>query len=44
VKHRFDILLCATNYDPDRTQIAVQKMIENRVRGVAVMTVSCCEF
>jgi len=40
VKHRFDILLCATNYDPGRTQMAVQKMIENRVRGVAVMTVS----
>ena len=40
VKHRFDILLCTTNYDPDRTQMAVQKMIENRVRGVAVMTVS----
>lgn len=40
VKHRLDVLLCATNYDPDRTQMAVQKMIENRVRGVAVMTVS----
>lgn len=34
----YEILLWATNYDPDRTQVAVQKMIENMVRGVAVMT------
>ncbi|HUT57194.1 MAG TPA: LacI family DNA-binding transcriptional regulator, partial [Phycisphaerae bacterium] len=34
----FDLLLCNTNYDPARTQAAVRKMIENKVRGVAVMT------
>lgn len=34
----FDLLLCNTNYDPHRTQAAVRKMIENKVRGVAVMT------
>ena len=34
----FDLLLCNTNYDPHRTQAAVRKMIENEVRGVAVMT------
>jgi len=31
-------LLCNTNYDPERTEIAVRKVIENKVRGVAVMT------
>ncbi len=33
-----DLLLCNTNYDPHRTEVAVRKMIENKVRGVAVMT------
>jgi len=33
-----DLLLCNTNYDPERTEAAVRKMIENKVRGVAVMT------
>jgi len=34
----FDLLLCNTNYDPARTTTAVRRMIENKVRGVAVMT------
>lgn len=34
----FDLLLCNTNYDPKRIQAAVHKMIENKVRGVAIMT------
>ncbi len=34
----FDLLFCNTNYDPERTEAAVRKMIENKVRGVAVMT------
>lgn len=34
----FDLLLSNTNYDPHRTHVAVGKMIENEVRGVAVMT------
>ncbi len=38
VQRGFDLLLCATNYDPGRTQAAVREMIENKVRGVAVMT------
>jgi LacI family transcriptional regulator len=33
-----DLLLCNTNYEPERTEAAVRKMIENKVRGVAVMT------
>jgi len=35
---RFDTLLCDTNYDPRRTEASVRMMIENKVRGVAVMT------
>ena len=34
----FDLLLCNTNYDSARTETAVKRMIENKVRGVAVMT------
>jgi DNA-binding LacI/PurR family transcriptional regulator len=34
----FDILLSNTDYNPKRAQAAVHKMIENKVRGVAVMT------
>jgi LacI family transcriptional regulator len=33
-----EMLLCATNYDPSHAEGAVRRMIENRVRGVAVMT------
>jgi LacI family transcriptional regulator len=33
-----DILLCATNYDPERARKAVARMIENKVLGVAVVT------
>jgi DNA-binding LacI/PurR family transcriptional regulator len=36
----FDLFLCATNYDENRTQAAIRKMIENGVRGVAIMTSS----
>ena len=39
-KQGFELLLCATNYDAHRTQAIVRMMIENMVRGVAVMTVS----
>lgn len=34
----FDVLLCPTNYNPDRIAGAVRKAIQNKVRGVAVMT------
>ena len=33
-----DILLGTTNYDPEQARRAVQRMIENSVRAVAVMT------
>jgi DNA-binding LacI/PurR family transcriptional regulator len=38
LNRRFDLMLSNTNYDSRRTQHAVQKMIENKVRGVAIMT------
>ncbi|HVX67576.1 MAG TPA: LacI family DNA-binding transcriptional regulator [Bryobacteraceae bacterium] len=34
----FDVLLCTTNYVPERARKAVDRMIENNVQGVAVMT------
>ena len=34
----FDLFLCNTNYDPARAEAAVRKMIENKVRGVAILT------
>jgi LacI family transcriptional regulator len=36
----FDVLLCNTEYDPDRTRAVVQKLRESDVRGVAVLTAS----
>jgi DNA-binding LacI/PurR family transcriptional regulator len=33
-----DILLCTTNYEPERARLAVARMIENSVLGVAIMT------
>ena len=39
----YNLFLCATNYDPARTNAAVRKMIENGVRGVAIMTSSVTE-
>jgi DNA-binding LacI/PurR family transcriptional regulator len=34
---QLEVLLCATNYDLLQAHAAVRRMIENRVRGVAVM-------
>ncbi len=36
----FDVLLLNTEYDEKRTETLVQKLIENSVRGVAIMTSS----
>lgn len=38
LKRHFDTLLCDTNYNPHRAESGVRMMIENKVRGVAVMT------
>ncbi len=34
----FELLLCNTEYNPVRSGVAVRKMLENKVRGVAVVT------
>ncbi len=36
--HRMEVLLCATNYDEAQAKNAVRRMLENKVRAVAVMT------
>ena len=38
VSHRQDILIGNTNYDQERMQICVQRMLQRRVDGVAIMT------
>jgi LacI family transcriptional regulator len=38
VERSLDTLICTTNYNAERAQHAVRRMIENRVQGVAVMT------
>jgi DNA-binding LacI/PurR family transcriptional regulator len=34
----YDILLCSTNYDPQRMALSVRRMLERKVDGVAIMT------
>src|SRR6266498_4115595 len=34
----YDAILGDTNYDPQRTQAAAERMMEHKVRGVAIMT------
>src|SRR5436309_9482117 len=34
----YDAILSDTNYDPRRTQRAAERMMEHKVRGVAIMT------
>jgi DNA-binding LacI/PurR family transcriptional regulator len=36
----FDVLLCNTEYDPERTKSIMRKLIESDVRGVAIMSAS----
>jgi DNA-binding LacI/PurR family transcriptional regulator len=36
----YDVLICNTEYDPDRTRAVMRKLRESGVRGVAVMTSS----
>jgi len=38
--HGFDVVLCNTEYSPQQTRSAMQKLIESDVRGVAIMTSS----
>lgn len=39
----FHLFLCTTDYHMERAEAAVRKMIENGVRGVAIMTTSLTE-
>ena len=34
----YDAILSDTNYDPRRTRVAAERMMEHKVRGVAIMT------
>ena len=34
----YDVLLCNTEYDPDRTEAVIRKLRESDVRGVAIVT------
>lgn len=36
----FDVLLCNTEYDRERTKTVVRKLVESDVRGVAIVTTS----
>ncbi|HJS99665.1 MAG TPA: LacI family DNA-binding transcriptional regulator, partial [Terriglobales bacterium] len=38
VQHNYEILLTSTVHNPKRMELAVRRMIERRVDGVAVMT------
>lgn len=38
IGHGYDVILSNTNYDPKRTATSVQRLIEQQVSGVAVMT------
>jgi DNA-binding LacI/PurR family transcriptional regulator len=38
VQHNYEILLSSTVHDPQRTELAVRRMVERRVDGVAVLT------
>jgi len=38
VQHNYEILLSSTIHDPQRTELAVRRMVERRVDGVAVLT------
>jgi LacI family transcriptional regulator len=38
VAHGQEVLIGNTNYDPERMQICVQRMLQRRVDGVAIMT------
>lgn len=38
IQHNYEILLTSTVYDPNRMALAVRRMIERRVDGVAILT------
>jgi LacI family transcriptional regulator len=38
VEHGYEILISSTNYDPDRMQRCIRRMVERKAEGVAVLT------
>jgi LacI family transcriptional regulator len=38
VEHGYEILIGSTNYDPERMQSCIRRMVERKAEGVAVMT------
>ena len=38
LERRMGVLLCTTNYDPEQARNGVRRMLESKVKGVAVMT------
>ncbi len=38
VENGYEILIGSTNYDPDRMNLVIRRMLERKVEGVAVMT------
>jgi LacI family transcriptional regulator len=38
LSHSYDVILANTNYDPERLEHCVSRMMERRVEGVAIMT------
>jgi LacI family transcriptional regulator len=38
VEHGYEILIGSTNYDPERMQRCIRRMVERKAEGVAVMT------
>ena len=38
VENNYEILIGSTNYDPQRMELCIQRMLERKVEGVAVMT------
>ena len=38
VRNGFEVIVANTGYSPERTEVCVQRMLERKVDGVAVMT------
>jgi DNA-binding LacI/PurR family transcriptional regulator len=38
IENNYEILISSTNYDPQRMELCIQRMLERKVDGVAVMT------
>ncbi|MGH9562755.1 MAG: LacI family DNA-binding transcriptional regulator, partial [Terracidiphilus sp.] len=38
VEQSYEVMIGSTNYDPERTELLIRRMIERKVDGVAVMT------